>query len=189
MNIRQGIMADLPSIMDIVKETVVLMELEENDQWTGEYPQRDHFAADIASGTLFVAKNEQGKLVGSITVDQEEPAPYAKIDWRQSYTKPFIFHRLAVDVHERGAGVASKLIRFAEGYALTRGTMYMKTDTYSLNKKAQRLFEKLGYVKVGTMLFQGKGEPFYCYDKLLQTTDSYKSSDDFCTVIETKFPQ
>ena len=42
----------------------------------------------------------------------------------------------------------------------------MRTDTYSLNKKAQRLFEKNGYVNAGT-IFMDRENPFYCYDKLL----------------------
>jgi hypothetical protein len=38
----------------------------------------------------------------------------------------------------------------------------VKIVTYSLNKKAQNLFEKSGNIKSGEMEFQGKLQPFYC---------------------------
>lgn len=44
---------------------------------------------------------------------------------------------------------------------------YLKTDTYSLNKKMNSLFKEFDYKCVGEMSFLGKEAPFYCYDKKL----------------------
>ena len=164
MDIRKGTKEDLKKIMDIVQQTVSIMESEGNDQWNRTYPQDQDFLADIEAGNLYTAIFD-GKVAGSITVDQTQAEEYKNASWRKD--EPcFVFHRLAVDPEIRGEGIASKLILFAEEHAVSNGIPYMRTDTYSLNTKAQRLFEKNGYVIAGT-IFMDRVNPFYCYDKLL----------------------
>ncbi|WP_335871676.1 GNAT family N-acetyltransferase [Bacillus sp. 2205SS5-2] len=165
--IRKGIPADMDRIMAIVQGTIHVMEENQNDQWTEEYPNQEVFRADIYKENLYVAINDQNEPVGMITVDQEQTPEYEYIDW-QSNQEAYIFHRIAVDVKGRGEGIASNLIQHAEKIAVQEGVPYMRTDTYSKNKKAQALFEKNGYKKVGTIptLF-GKNQPFYAYDKIL----------------------
>lgn len=164
MDIRKGTKEDLKKIMDIVQQTVNIMESEGNDQWNRTYPQDQDFLADIEAGNLYTAIFD-GKVAGSITVDQTQAEEYKNASWRKD--EPcFVFHRLAVDPEIRGEGIASKLILFAEEHAVNKGIPYMRTDTYSLNTKAQRLFEKNGYVIAGT-IFMDRVNPFYCYDKLL----------------------
>ncbi|MBX9972647.1 GNAT family N-acetyltransferase [Cytobacillus firmus] len=164
MDIRKGTRDDLKKIMDIVKQTVNIMESEGNDQWNRTYPQDHDFLADVEAGNLYTAIYD-GKVAGSITVDQTQAKEYINASWRKG--EPcFVFHRLAVDPEIRGEGIASKLIIFAEEHAISKGILYMRTDTYSLNKKAQSLFEKNGYVNTGT-IYMDRDNPFYCYDKLL----------------------
>ncbi|URT69428.1 GNAT family N-acetyltransferase [Cytobacillus firmus] len=164
MEIRKGTKADLKEIIEIVQKTVSIMESEGNDQWNRTYPRNEDFLADVEAGSLYTAIFE-GNVAGSITVDQIQAEEYKNASWRKD--EPcFVFHRLAVDPEIRGEGIASRLIAFAEDHAVNNGILYMRTDTYSLNKKAQRLFEKNGYVKAGT-IFMDRENPFYCYDKLL----------------------
>lgn len=163
--VRKGKPEDIPTIMRIVKDTVCIMKEEGNDQWTEEYPTTAIFEKDVEAGSLFVLE-EEGDVVGSVTVDQNEPVEYGPIPWSQ--TGPcYTFHRLVVDPFKRGKGGAQKLIEFAEGHAVEKNVPYMRIDTYSLNKKAQNLFVKMGYEKKGEMYFQGKNLPFYCYEKIL----------------------
>ncbi|PLR78385.1 GNAT family N-acetyltransferase [Bacillus sp. V3-13] len=168
MNIRVGTAADIERIMEFVIHTVEIMNQEGNDQWSDIYPHKEDFLADCKAGSLYVAE-KNGTVTGSITIDQEEPPEYEQANWRSDQDF-FVFHRLVVDPDVRGAGIASQLISFSESYALEKGVFYLKTDTYSLNKKAQLLFEKNGFVKVGTMEFLEKEHPFYCYDKFLSRT-------------------
>lgn len=163
--IRLATKEDLPGIMDIIRKSVHLMEANDNNQWTGEYPQEEHFLKDVENQVLYVAEHNE-KIVGSVSVDQVEPKEYATVSWRKS-GEAYLFHRLAVDPDTRGKGIASHLITFAEKIAAENDVYYMKVDTYSLNKKAQALFEKLGYEKRGNIYLYGKDQPFYCYDKIL----------------------
>jgi GNAT superfamily N-acetyltransferase len=165
--IRKGKIEDIESIMKMVHGTVQIMREEKNDQWDEIYPVSEHFESDWKEESLFVME-ENGEILGSITIDQHTPDQYntPAILWR-SERSCFTFHRLVVDPFTRGKGVASKLISHAEEIARQNGISYMKTDTYSLNKKAQALFEKNGYKRAGKMFLQEKVHPFYCYDKIV----------------------
>lgn len=164
MEIRQGKRSDLPFIMKIVGKTVDIMNEEGNDQWSNKYPKEEDFRKDIESNAMFVAVKDD-KLIGSITIDRIGGKNYVDIDWTYPEKNFFVIHRLLVDPEIRGGGIASQLLAFAEVYAIENDTFYIKTDTYSLNDKAQNLFVKNGYNKVGATYFEGKEKPFYCYDK------------------------
>ncbi|WP_110112215.1 GNAT family N-acetyltransferase [Bacillus sp. CGMCC 1.16541] len=165
MRIRKGTSEDLLTIMSMVNDTVEIMKEEGVDQWDETYPVRSIFERDIQQGGLYVME-EDDQVIGSITVDQNEPDEYKPIDWRKQ-GEAYTFHRLVVDPAVRKGGIATKLIAHAESVAKNSGVLYMKVDTYSLNKKAQNVFKKSGYKQVGTMSFHGKDNPFYCYDKIL----------------------
>ncbi|WP_174733021.1 GNAT family N-acetyltransferase [Mesobacillus harenae] len=166
MNIRLAKEQDLPRIMEMVKISIMIMKSENSDQWTEEYPLTKDFEKDLNEGSLYVA-DLNGEVVGAITVDQIQPEEYLEADWRRKDEPFFVFHRLVVDSEIRGAGIASQLISHAENLSIYNRVYYMKTDTYSLNPNAQRLFEKNGYQRVDTIFLMGKNSPFYCYDKIL----------------------
>lgn len=74
---------------------------------------------------------------------------------------------MSINPKYRNQGTATKLIEFAEKIAKENGVNYIKTDTYSINKKMNALLLKLGYIHRGNMNFLGKEKEFYCYDKKL----------------------
>ncbi len=170
ISFRKGTPQDVPYIMNIIQDTVEIMERNHNDQWTEDYPKEENFLKDINRGKLYVAVNEKDKPVGTVTVEEEGPKQYQTIPWRKEDSAYYI-HRIAVDVQTRGQGVASKLLQYAEEVAKQDGINYLKTDTYSLNKKAQSMFTKNGYKEVGVIPpeegYLGKEEPFFVYDKIL----------------------
>lgn len=164
--IRKANTDDLVHILQIVNDTIIVMKEEGNDQWNEQYPTSHIFQHDLEQGSLYV-KEEDGQIVGSITIDQHEAEEYNAILWTYPNRGAVVFHRLCVNPTYRKGGLATKLIQFAENYARSIGVQYMKIDTYSLNKKAQQLFLKNGYTKVGEMYYQGKENRFYCYEKSL----------------------
>lgn len=164
--IRQGRKEDIFVIMNMVQDTINIMKEEGSDQWDETYPLLSHFEEDVKAGSLYVLEDDDNKVVGSITVDKNLPIEYTSIPWRWE-KEAFTFHRLVVSAYTRGRGIASELISHAEKIAIQNGVPYLKIDTYSLNQKAHSLFGKNGFTKVGEMSFQGKINPFYCYDKLL----------------------
>ncbi|KHD86043.1 GNAT family N-acetyltransferase [Heyndrickxia ginsengihumi] len=165
MIIRRGNVEDVTAIMEMVKNTIQIMKEEENDQWDEHYPLKTDFEADISGRSLFVAE-EDGKVIGSVTVDQHEPEAYNILDF-QNNTPAFLMHRLVVDVYQRGKGIAKQLIQFAEHLAIEHHCPYMKTDTYAKNKKAFSLFTSEGYTLVGEIRREEKDSPFYVFEKTL----------------------
>jgi ribosomal protein S18 acetylase RimI-like enzyme len=166
-SIRKGNKEDVEEIMKIVKKTVDIMKNENIDQWTDEYPLLGDFLKDKENGSLYVAVDENNQVAGSITIDQKEPKEYNTSDWRQE-GPAYLFHRLVVDPEVRGKGIASLLIGQTEEVAKENNVFYIRTDTYSLNKKAQSLFKKNGFKQTGEIQFMGKDNPFYTFDKILE---------------------
>lgn len=163
--IRKAVNEDLKAIMKIIKETIVEMHSYGNYQWDENYPQEKDFLKDIQNGDLFVIERE-GKLVGFVCINKVEPVEYNGLNWSLN-DDAMVVHRMAVNPAYRKNGIGTELMKFADKLALKNNINYLKTDTYSLNSKMNRLFEKCGYKLVGEMSFLGKEKPFYCYEKVL----------------------
>lgn len=164
--IRKAILQDLNSIMEILAKIIEEMHAYNNFQWDENYPQASDFAADIEKGELFVSEREN-KVVGFICINRDEPKEYEGLKW-SSAGDALVIHRTGVSTEFRKAGVGTELLRFADELAKENNLRHLKTDTYSLNIKVQRLFQKCGYVFVGEMRFFGKENPFYSYEKFLE---------------------
>lgn len=162
---RKAVIEDIKNVMEIIKETIVEMHSYGNYQWDENYPQEKDFLDDIQKGDLFVIERE-GKLVGFVCINKVEPVEYNGLNWSLN-DDAMVVHRMAVNPAYRKNGIGTKLMKFADELALKNNISYLKTDTYSLNSKMNRLFEKCGYKLVGEMSFLGKEKPFYCYEKVL----------------------
>ncbi|MBM0066587.1 GNAT family N-acetyltransferase [Bacillus gibsonii] len=164
--IRSAQYIDIQYLEVIASETVKVMKEEGNDQWNDQYPLAEDFQRDVQNESIFVYILD-GEVAGSITIDQQFSNAYSKFDWHQPVEQAMIFHRLVVNPTIRKKGIASKLITFAESYAIENGMTSMKVDTYSLNRKAQELFTKHHYTFVGERTFPERKNPFYFYEKPL----------------------
>ncbi|MZQ76360.1 MAG: GNAT family N-acetyltransferase [Peptoclostridium sp.] len=157
--------SDINQIMEIVRLTVPEMNAYGNYQWTDSYPQASDFTRDIENGDLYVYKNGD-HMLGFICINSVEAPEYSKLKWA-SDEKSIVVHRLAVNPEFRKQGIATRLLDFAETFALERRLNHIKTDTNSLNVKMDSLFKKRGYNVTGEVHFPGTEAPFVCYEKLL----------------------
>src|SRR5699024_12205942 len=70
-----------------------------------------------------------------------------------------------------------KLFNYAVNLALNNDIHVILTDTFALNKRAQGLFKKFDFTKVGEVNIDyppfDKGEPFYAYYKNLEEKREY----------------
>jgi ribosomal protein S18 acetylase RimI-like enzyme len=163
--IRTAEISDLTEIMEIVESSKLDMHSYGNFQWNKGYPTQADFIKDITEGTLFVY-DIKGIIAGLICINRVEPEEYKNADW--SMTKEaLIIHRLAVNNKFSGQGVGHKLINHVNDICIENNIIYIKTDTNSLNIKAQGLLRKCGYYFVGEISLLGHSGIFYCYDKVL----------------------
>lgn len=163
--IRTAVISDSAQIMEIVESSKLDMHSYGNFQWNEGYPKEENFIKDITERTLFVY-DIKGIIAGFICINRDEPEEYKNANWSMA-KEAFIIHRLAVNNNFRGQGVGYKLINHANAICIDNNISYIKTDTNSLNIKAQGLLIKCGYTFAGETSLLGHVGLFYCYDKVL----------------------
>ena len=163
--IRNAVISDLAQIVEIAESSKLDMHSYGNFQWNEDYPKEKDFIKDITEGTLFVY-DVKGSIAGLICINRDEPEEYKNVNWSTA-KEAFVIHRLAVNNSFRGQGVGYKLINYVKDICIENEISYIKTDTNSLNIKAQGLLRKCGYTFVGETSLLAHEGLFYCYDKVL----------------------
>lgn len=170
LTVRPATEADLPAILDLMRQVVPLMNAAGNFQWSADYPSAAVFGQDLRAGHLWVAESPGAPAlagVAALTRNAQDPE-YVQADW-DAAAPAAVVHRLAVAPAAQGQGVAQALLRQAEALARTWGYCVVRVDTNSENAATQRLFPKLGYRFAGeiTLAFR-PGLRFFCYEKRLK---------------------
>ncbi len=163
--IRNAVAADLPQIMEIVEAAKSDMHSYDNYQWDESYPKEEDFMRDLTEGSLYVCDMD-GSIAGVVCINKDEPEEYKRGNWSMS-GEALVIHRLAVDTKFLGKGIAYQLMNHADVIGRQNHIAYIRTDTNSLNIKAQSLLKKCGYVFAGEITLSGHEGTFYCYDKVL----------------------
>lgn len=166
ITLRLATEADLPALLDLIKQVVPLMRATGNFQWDDQYPNAAVFRQDIDRQQLWIVDSD-GHLAGVAALTTEQEAEYAQVGW--DVTEPAIVtHRLAVHPAFQGKGIAVALLDQAERVAEERGIPRLLVDTGIHNQATQRLFPKHGYQFAGeaTLPIRG-GVRVYCYEKQL----------------------
>ena len=144
--IRTGKVEDAKTLDAIARR--VADELHENgvDQWSDIYPGVREFTMDAEKGALFVAE-EEGRIVGSISILPENDPAYAAVRWHG--VRALVLHRVMVDPASRRHGVGASLFRFAIDAAIASGADAVKVDTHPDNERMKRLILRFGFVHRG----------------------------------------
>lgn len=166
MLLRLATKNDLPTLTELLKRVIPLMQVAGNHQWDDAYPNADVFQQDIDAGDLWVAEID-GQVAGVAALTTKQEPEYAQVGWDVNELA-IVTHRLAVDPRFQGQGVAIALLNQAEIVADAQGTSILRIDTNTQNQATQRLFSKLGYQFAGEIgLGFREGLRFYCYEKRL----------------------
>jgi ribosomal protein S18 acetylase RimI-like enzyme len=156
---------DLDQIMTIVKETIEDLNKEDNRQWSEEYPNRDHFSEDIKNNQLYIFEKE-GKVAGFICLNTQEDEAYRGLPWRLEETA-LVIHRFAVSKEKQRQSIGTKLVEYAERFALNKNIKYLKVDTNSRNSRMNQLFRKMNFEFIGQINLRDLESKFNCYDKII----------------------
>jgi GNAT superfamily N-acetyltransferase len=135
-------------------------------QWDDIYPGETVLQDDIEMQRMHLIEVE-GRTAGLIVINEQESAEYADVAWRYS-GKVMVVHRLTIDPSYQRTGLATRLMDFAEGVAITEGYGCIRLDAFIQNPAAMALYENRGYRKAGSVRFR-KGQ-FFCYEKLIERT-------------------
>ena len=150
---RPAVESDIEDIMLIVRQARNYLKKHRVDQWQGEYPTQDIFAADIANGECYAVTYGE-RLAGFFCLTEAPESGYDKITdgkWHGE-GKYCTLHRMAIEARFRGTGLSDMLIDFADETAKAKGAECVRTDTHRKNKAMQKLFKRKGYAYRGNVL-------------------------------------
>lgn len=140
----------------------------------GVYPTPEVAANAFGRGTLYLLRDENGALAGSVVLNHEPEEAYANSDvhWGRQLSDEeiFVVHTLVVHPAFQGQGAGQALLAHAEGLARAKGLAAIRLDTWEHNAAGKGLYEKCGYTFCGTADFglaiMGL-QFFHLYEKLL----------------------
>ena len=136
-------------------------------QWNEHYPNKTAFENDIKRNELYVLEIE-GEVKGSIVISTLMDKEYIPIKWLTKNENNIYIHRLAIHPELQGKGYAQQLINFAEQFAIENNYSSIRLDTFSLNKRNQKIYELRSYKRLGDVFFPKQSEhPFHCYELVI----------------------
>ena len=150
---RPAVESDIDDIMLIVRQARNYLKKHRVDQWQGEYPTQNVFAADIANGECYAVTYGE-RLAGLFCLTEAPESGYDRITdgkWHGE-GKYCTLHRMAIEAQFRGTGLSDMLIDFADETAKARGAECVRTDTHRKNKAMQKLLKRKGYAYRGNVL-------------------------------------
>lgn len=158
--IRQALLSDLETILDIYDEARVFMGQNGNpSQWRNGYPSKGRVTDDIKENCLFVIQRES-KPCGVFFFKVGEDPTYCHIEngkWL-SDTEYGVIHRIAGRTKEKGI--------FAEALEFCQGKItHLRIDTHKDNSIMQHALAKYGFTPCGT-IYVADGTPRIAYERL-----------------------
>ena len=156
---RSATPADVPRILQIIRQAQRRMAAAGSLQWQDGYPAVEHIEADLKHryGHVIVRNDGFGNAAviayGAIVFDGE-PA-YGAIDGAWLTGGDYVvLHRLAVADGEKGRGVAAEFMRRTEALARGRGVGSFRVDTNFDNRYMLRMLERLRFAYCGKIIYE-----------------------------------
>ena len=163
MEIRKSTPEDFERIMAIYAHARAFMAAHGNpNQWgPTNWPPEDLIRRDIACGDSYVCVHE-GRTVGVFYFIQGrdiEPTYARIVDGAWKDDSPYgVMHRIAADGSVRGVGAACIKWAFDQ-------CGHLRIDTHGDNVVMQRLLEKMGFERRGTIFVREDNDPRIAYEK------------------------
>jgi ribosomal protein S18 acetylase RimI-like enzyme len=128
------------------------------DQWQPDqarFPTRAGIAAAIARRVCYLAYDQHGTLVGTITVDGRADPEF----WTQAeQDEPALYiHRMIVSRQAAGAGLGGRLLDWAADVARRTGRHWVRLDAWKNNPALRRYYERHGFEHVRTVDLPHRG--------------------------------
>jgi GNAT superfamily N-acetyltransferase len=145
MDVRPVTARDLPALLGLIADYQRF--------YGNPAPDDAHNAAFFGA---FVAPSERGMLVAAYD-DDGSPAGYTCLYWTFSSISAsdvVLLNDLYVLPSRRGAGVGEALIAAARDVARERGCSHLRWCTELHNRRAQRLYERLGAERVALFEYE-----------------------------------
>jgi len=158
--------SEIPLIWDILKQAIKRRKADGSNQWQNGYPNLELIVQDIEKKVGFVLTEDE-IIVGYTAVIINDEPEYEKIKGTWLTNNDFVvFHRIAISEKHLGKGLAQKMIKSIEEYALKNNIYSIKADTNFDNNAMLKIFKKLNYSYCGKVYF--RDSPRQAYEKILK---------------------
>lgn len=156
---------DMPDIIHLFKAAIDDMCSRGIQQWDEIYPAEELLCDDVVNRQMYVLVC--GRAIVSVAViNEEQDEGYEKASWKFEGEKAAVLHRLCVSPAYQNRGYGKETVLLVENAMKGAGYTAVRLDAFSQNPSALRLYEGLGYVRAGEVMFR-KGR-FLLYEKLLR---------------------
>jgi len=164
MKIRKAELEDLNIIIGIFKDAINVMHDNNIYQWDEIYPTNIILEQDILKNQMYVGI-ENGTIVSVVVVNNEFDEQYKNGSWKYDNERFAVIHRLCVNPIYKNQKLGKNTMIVIEDLLKKEGIQAIRLDTFSQNPYALKLYETLGYEKVGETNWR-KGL-FYLFEKKL----------------------
>lgn len=162
MEIRKADLSDLDEIIEIYKNVIITMEKNNIHQWDEIYPNSSILNEDILNDEMYVGVIDN-IIVSVAVLNSEFDEQYINGKWQYSNKNFAIVHRLCVNPFYQNKKIGNKTMLMIEELLRNEGIESIRLDAFSENPYALKMYEKLGYKKVGEVTWR-KGL-FYLFEK------------------------
>lgn len=129
--------------------------------WTSDYPGEKDIEGDLFRDGLFCLKDMEGRIVGVISVDQDEEVEKLPC-WTKELLPAAELSRLGVRAEYQNRGIARVLLQHGMDELRQRGKKGVHFLVCKTNEKAIRAYSKLDFDVVGEC--EMYGEEWWCYE-------------------------
>lgn len=164
ISIRLAGIQDSEKICMLFEKAISVMNANEIHQWDELYPNQEIIREDILNSQMYLGEIEN-QIACVFVINQQYDEQYKKGDWKYKESSFMVIHRLCVNPQFQNQGIGTKTMQIIEDMLKNDGIKAIRLDAFSQNPYALRMYEKLGYLKIGEAKWR-KGL-FYLYEKLI----------------------
>ena len=158
--------SEASQIWQILKDAIKRRKKDGSNQWQDGYPNMEVVKSDIEKKIGFVF-TQKDTIIGYTAVIINDEPDYINIEGKWLSDQDFIvYHRVAISEEFLAKGMAKKMMKFIEKYAISKNIYSLKADTNHDNIPMMKIFEKLGYSFCGIVYI--RQSPRRAYEKVLE---------------------
>lgn len=152
MILRKTTINDVARVMEIINQAKDYFKCNGIDQWQEGYPNEDTIYTDITNGEAYVLEDDE-KILGTCMVTIQGEPTYDVIDGKWLSNDDYVcVHRIAIDNHYKGSGLASIILD--QAVAMYPDYHSLKMDTHEDNHSMQKFLLKYGFQYCGMITLQ-----------------------------------
>ncbi len=122
--------------------------------WNEYYPGPEDVAADIARGSLWCLRGEDGTLWGAASAGEDDADIRALDCWTPAQSSCEL-SRVGVRLSLQGKGLARAMVRFLMEESARQGRDWMRLLVSRDNPGALRVYQRMGFADVGSCEMYG----------------------------------